>query len=90
MSTLPKTQDIYSISEFKANAASMLRDFAKTDRPLILTQNGRSVGVVVPPSMFDEFIEQREFLKSLDRGLKDAEAGRVRTTTQLRNELKLS
>jgi len=77
MRTLRVSEDIVPVSDFKAQAADWLRHVADTGQPVVITQNGKAAGVLLSPARFDELTEQARFLKAVDSGLADSEAGRV-------------
>jgi prevent-host-death family protein len=78
---------IVPLGEFKAQAARLLRRLGESGEPMVITQNGRPVGVLVSPKEYDRIVERQRFLESIAAGLADAEAGRVIDTTELRKRL---
>lgn len=56
-------KDIRPLSEFRAGVASFVKQVNETGRPLVLTQHGRGVAVVVD---IHEFEAMRERLETLD------------------------
>jgi prevent-host-death family protein len=70
-------EDFVPISEFKAEAADWLRHAKQTGAPVVVTQNGKPAGVLLSPQAFDELTERSRFVESVERGLRDADAGRV-------------
>ncbi len=77
MADLRVSEDIVPLSEFKARAAEWLKRIARTNAPIVITQNGRAAGVLVSPSAFDALTERTRFLDAVADGLGDVEAGRV-------------
>jgi prevent-host-death family protein len=77
MRALRVSEDIVPVSDFKAQAADWLRRVADTGQAVVITQNGKAAGVLLSPARFDELTEQARFLKAVDAGLADSEAGRV-------------
>ncbi len=67
--------DIVPLATFRANAAEMMRRVSDEERPVVITQRGRSVGVVVSPAEYDRFVYEREVVQRVLRGLEAAEAG---------------
>jgi len=61
MNDLIVSQDIVPIGEFKKQTARFLRRVKEDGQPLLITQNGRPIGVVIPPEEFD-LIQARERL----------------------------
>ena len=75
--------DIVPIGEFKAHAARLLKRVRSSNRPLVITQNGKPSAVVITPEEFDALSERRRFVAAVEEGLRDAEAGRVVTSEEL-------
>jgi prevent-host-death family protein len=71
------SENIVPLSEFKARASEWLKQIARTDGPIVITQNGRAAGVLVSPSAYDELTERNRFVDAVAEGLADVEAGRV-------------
>lgn len=87
MKEISIANDIIPVGEFKAGLSKWLKSIHDSSRPLIITQNGRPSGVLLSPQEFDRLRQNRPFLESIQRGLADAEAGRVFETSQLKQEL---
>lgn len=77
MKSFQVSEDILPLGEFKVKAARVLRQMRDTQRPVVITQNGRPAAVLVSPAEFDRLTHQERFLASIRRGLADAEAGRL-------------
>jgi antitoxin YefM len=71
------TEDIRSLSEFRAGVASFVKQVNETRRPLVLTQNGRGVAVLVDIQEYDAMVERIEILGAIIRANADIAAGRV-------------
>ena len=82
MKTLSIANDIIPTGEFKTKIAKWFKSIQETGQPLIITQNGRPAGVLLSPQEYDELIYRRSFLLSVDRGIDDAEKGRLFTTEE--------
>ena len=63
MQPLKLDEDIRPLSEFRAGVASFVKHVNDTRRPLVLTQHGRGVAVLVD---IGEFESMRERLQILD------------------------
>lgn len=81
------SEDIVSLSDFKNQAAKMLRQLQSSQRPIVITQNGRPAGVLISPAEFDHFSEQCRFVQAVQSGLDDVEQGRVLTDQELNRAL---
>ncbi len=78
---MTRTTDITTFSDLRQNLRERLDRLKKTGRPLFVTSNGEPDAVVLSPEAFNELVENAERaadLESLDRGLVDLKAGRVR------------
>lgn len=90
MNYSPTARDVYPISQLKSNASKLISHLAEQKRPVLITQNGHSVGVLLDPAIFDALLEELELHKSIARGLQDIKEGRTLTTDQLWQELGLT
>lgn len=73
------TQDILSLSDFKRRSAALLEQMKATQRPLVLTVNGRAELVVQDAASYQrmEALALRlEAIEGIKEGLADMEAGR--------------
>lgn len=87
MKSLHIAEDILPMAEFKAQASRVFRRLREEGRPMVITQNGRPAGVLIPPQEFDRWQEQERFLSAVREGLADAEAGRLTTDEEMTAEL---
>jgi len=71
------SEDIVPVSDFKAQAAELLRRVAETGQPLVITQNGKAAGVLLAPADYDRLIERATFVTAVAQGIADADAGRL-------------
>ncbi len=83
MKPLMVSEDILPLGEFKARAASILKELPRRENPLVITQNGRPACVVMSPEYFDRMRQRSAFLDAIADGLADVEAGRVISDEQL-------
>jgi prevent-host-death family protein len=58
-------QDVKPISEFRANAASLVQQVQRTKRPLVITQQGRSAAVLLDVSEYEKLIAKLELLQDI-------------------------
>ena len=77
MKALLVSEDILPLAEFKAHASEVFRKLRQSQRPLVITQNGRATAVLLTPEAFDRLTETAGFVAAVQEGLADAEAGRV-------------
>lgn len=77
MKNFQVSEDIVSLSDFKNKASKMLHQMQHSQRPIIITQNGRPAGVLISPAEFDLFSERSRFIQAVQSGLDDVAQGRV-------------
>ena len=58
-------EDVKPISEFRANAASLVRQVQRTRRPLVITQQGRSAAVLLDVSEYEKLLAKLELLQDI-------------------------
>lgn len=59
--------DIQPLSEFRANAASMIEKVKKEHRPLVITQHGKSSAVMLDVADYEKLIETIELLQEINQ-----------------------
>ena len=77
MRPLKVDEDIRPLSEFRAGVASFVRQVNETRRPLVLTQHGRGVAVLVDIHEFEAMRERLELLQDIAVAEAQVAAGRV-------------
>ncbi len=60
-------QDIQPLSEFRAGMSSFINQINETHRPLILTQRGKGVAVVLDVSEYEAMQEKIELLEEVQQ-----------------------
>lgn len=71
------TQNIQSLSHFRANATALVKEVRETGSPLILTQNGKAAAVVVSPEEWEATQESLAMLQLLAMRFDDVKQGRT-------------
>ncbi len=71
------SEDVLPIGEFKTQASSVLRKLRQSQRPVVITQNGKPAAVLITPEEFDQMRERDRFVAAVGEGLADSKAGRV-------------
>ena len=71
------SEDILPLGDFKTHASRVLRQLKDSQRPVVITQNGRAAAVLITPEEFDQMRERDRFLLAVREGLADADAGRL-------------
>jgi prevent-host-death family protein len=58
-------QDVKPLSEFRSNVATLVKQVRRTKRPLVLTQRGHSVAVVLDVAECEQLLEEVETLRDI-------------------------
>lgn len=75
MNAIRFDQDIRPLSEFRAGVASFVKHVNETRRPLVLTQRGRGVAVLVDIREFETMRERLELLEDIRRAETQLDGG---------------
>ena len=65
MAYLKPSKDIQPLSAFRANAAGFLKNVRESQRPLVLTQHGKSSAVVLDVAQYDALMEELEVIRDI-------------------------
>lgn len=87
---MPRTTATTDLSSFSREAAVHLDRLKQSGGVEILTVDGRAIGVVMAPHVYDEMLdkgERAEITREIRLGLADVEAGRVKPAKQVYDEL---
>ncbi len=87
MKSLSISRDIIPLGEFKSRISKWFKHLQETGQPLIITQHGKPAGVLLSPQEYDELVYRTSFLDSIERGLDDAEHGKLYTTKRVVSDL---
>jgi len=68
--------DVLPVSEFRANATSLISQARKTHRPIVLTQHGKTSAVVVGIEEYQEMLETLEYLRKNNEAEQEIAAGK--------------
>ena len=68
-------QDVKPISEFRANAASLVQHVRKTRRPLVITQQGRSAAVLLDVAEYEKLLAKLELLQDTHAAEEQLDSG---------------
>ena len=75
MSRLHFDQDIQPLSDFRAGAASFIKQINETRRPIVITQRGKGVAVVLDVSVYEAMQEKIELLEEIQKAEAQLSAG---------------
>lgn len=65
MASIRFSEDIRSLSEFRANTAGFIKQVQSTRRPLVLTQHGRGAAVLLDLAEYERLAERAEVLEDI-------------------------
>ncbi|HED38155.1 MAG TPA: type II toxin-antitoxin system Phd/YefM family antitoxin [Ignavibacteria bacterium] len=75
MQRLKINQDIRPMSEFRSGVASFLKQVHDTKRPLVITQHGKGVAVLLDVNEFEVMQDKIELYEDLEKSITQIEAG---------------
>ncbi|EGQ8006935.1 type II toxin-antitoxin system Phd/YefM family antitoxin [Vibrio parahaemolyticus] len=65
MSRIHFDQDIQPLSEFRAGVTSFIKQINETRRPLVITQHGKGVAIVLDVAEYEAMQEKIELLEEM-------------------------
>jgi prevent-host-death family protein len=68
-------EDIRPMSEFRTGIASFLKQIHDTKRPLIITQHGKGVAVLLDANEYEAMQEKLELLQDIQISISQVEGG---------------
>ncbi|MBC8318893.1 MAG: type II toxin-antitoxin system Phd/YefM family antitoxin [Desulfobulbaceae bacterium] len=75
MQRLKIDQDIRPMSEFRTGIASFLKQVHDTKRPLVITQHGKGVAVLLDVAEYEAMQEKMELLEDVQTSIAQLNAG---------------
>lgn len=75
MQRLKIDQDIRPMSEFRTGIASFLKQVHDTKRPMIITQHGKGVAVLLDVNEYETMQEKIELLQDIQTSISQLESG---------------
>ena len=75
MKRLRVNEDIRPMSEFRTGIASFLKKVHDTKRPLVITQHGKGVAVLLDVDEYESMQEKIELLQDLQTSISQIEGG---------------
>ncbi|RLA19042.1 MAG: prevent-host-death family protein [Gammaproteobacteria bacterium] len=75
------------MSEFRSGVASFVKQVHETKRPLIITQHGKGVGVLLDVGEFEAMQEKIELLEDIQASISQLEAGNGVSHSDARKEV---
>lgn len=77
MKRLRINEDIRPLSEFRTGISSFLKQVSDTKRPLVITQRGKGVAVLLDANEYEAMQERIELLQDIQMSINQVEAGHV-------------
>ena len=77
MQRIKVSEDIKPISDLRAKGAEIINQVKTTKRPILITQRGRGVAVLLEISEFEKQQEKIAFMEAIVKGMEAAEKGEV-------------
>lgn len=88
MSQIQLDQDIRSLSDFRANAASYIKRVKSKRRPLVLTQHGKSSAVLIDVEDYQKLLDKIQLLEEISNARKELENGEGISQEEFFSELR--
>ena len=79
-------QDVKPISEFRANAASLVQQVRRTKRPLVIAQQARGAAVLLDVSEYEKLLAKLELLQDIHTAESQIDDGRGISHTAARKK----
>ena len=83
------SEDVISLSELKVNPGKIVNRTNNTHRPILLTSRGRGVAVVQGLAEYEQYEEERSFVKAVAQGMMDVKEGKTHTLNEVKQRLGL-
>lgn len=80
-------KDIKPLSEFRANAATLVKQVKETKRPLVITQHGKSTAVLVDVIEYQSLLDKIELMQEVQLAESQLTEGKFVTTDQVKERL---
>jgi prevent-host-death family protein len=81
------TQDIQSLTAFRANVSSFVDQVRQTRRPLVLTQHGQSAAVLMGAADYEALIEELEVLRDITLSERELTEGKEMAHQDVKKEV---
>ena len=88
MSQIKLDQDIRSLSDFRANAASYIERVKTKHRPLVLTQHGKSSAVLIDVEEYQKLLDKIQLLEEISTARKELDNGEGMSQEEFFGELR--
>ena len=85
------TKDIQPLTTFRNNSVKMMQRLKKTQRPIILTVNGKAEAVVQDAAAYQRLLDlaaEADIHEGVRQGLEDLREGRTRPASEVLQEMR--
>ncbi len=79
--------DIKSLSTFRAEATTCIKHVHNTKRPMVITQRGKGVAILLDINEYESLQEKIELLQDVYKAEKQIKLGEVSTHTQAQKNI---
>lgn len=80
-------QDIRPISELREKATAFVQQVRETQRPMVITQHGRSAAVLMDVRLYEQLMERLEILEAVQVGEVQIADGKFRDSKTSRKAM---
>ncbi len=81
-------KDIQPLSEFRANAASIIEQIKRDHRPVVITQHGKSSAILLDVADYEEMVDTIEMLKEVNQARQELNEGKGVTHDNAMNSVR--
>lgn len=81
-------RDIDALTNIKSRMPEVFAETAKTNRPKIVTQNGKPIGVLSDISLYETMVRKINLLKSIVEGEESGDDSELTTLSNLKKNMK--
>ena len=88
---LDLTKDIQSLTTFRRQSASFMKQLKKTKRPVVLTVNGKAAAIVQDAEGYQRLLDiaaRADTEEAIRQGLEDVDHGRTRPAREVFEEFR--
>jgi prevent-host-death family protein len=76
------SEDVRSLSDLKKKAAEILRQVARSRRPVLVTRRGRGVAVLLDLAEYELLVDRAAFAAAVETGLQSAASGDLHSNAE--------
>lgn len=76
MNPIKPSQDVVPLTKFRAHVSEYIKQVQQSERPIVITQHGSGSAVLLKAEVYEELLDQIEYLRSIGRGLAQSATGK--------------